>query len=128
LLVLGVGRVHEVDTRSRVGASDQLQRERVARGGDTVGTSVVSAIERAVLGAARRVRAVGGAPLIAVVAVGVARGGVQPAPVGIEHNRVLLRGARAASGTLAHGELGVNLGGVGADLLGVDTSAEGERG
>ena len=50
-LVLGVGRVHEVDTRANVllrGLGDELERERVTGSRDTVGALVVSAVERAV--------------------------------------------------------------------------------
>ena len=50
-LVLRVGRVHELDTRTNVllrGLGDELERERVAGSRDTVGALVVSAVERAV--------------------------------------------------------------------------------
>jgi len=40
---------------------------------------------------------------------------------------VLLSSAGAASSTLGHAELGVNLSGVGANLLGNDGRAEGKR-
>ena len=64
-LVLGVRRVHEVDTRADVllrGLGDELERERVAGGRDTVGALVVGAVERAVSRACHVVGAERGIP------------------------------------------------------------------
>ena len=91
-LVGGVGG-HEVDTRSDVLAvgvgRDELERQGIATGGDTVGGSVVSAFESAVLGAGDVVGAESSVPGVAGVAVGVLTGsrGVEPAPVGVYEYR-----------------------------------------
>ena len=61
--------LHEVDTGANVGAGLEREGERVTGGGDTVGAGVVGAVESAVLGAGSTVRAEGGVPLIASVAV-----------------------------------------------------------
>ena len=58
--------------------------------------------------------------------VGIARSGMEPAPVSVEDDGVLLGGARTASGTFGHAELWMDLGGVGASLLGIDARAERE--
>ena len=47
-LVLRVRGVHEVNARADVGTGLELERERVAGRGDTVGARVVGAVERAV--------------------------------------------------------------------------------
>jgi hypothetical protein len=59
-------------------------------------------------------------PGVASVAVGVAAsgGGVEPAPVGIESDGLGGGGATTGLGALCDLELGVGLGGIGADLLG----------
>jgi hypothetical protein len=49
-LVLAVVR-HEVDTGADIGASDEFERQSVARGRDAVGAAVISAIEGTALGA-----------------------------------------------------------------------------
>lgn len=118
--------VHEVHARADVGAGDELERERSARGGDTVGALVVRTIEGAVCRASLAVGAERRVPLVAGVAVGVARGAVQPAPVGVEHDSGVLGGAAAAGRALLGSEAGVVLGRVRADLLAVHDSREGE--
>jgi hypothetical protein len=88
-LVLGVRGVHQVHARTDVAASDEADRRGVTRSRDAVGAGVVSAVEGTVLGASRRIRAEGGVPLVAGVAVGGAAGRVQPTPVGVKDDRVL---------------------------------------
>ena len=53
---------------------------------------------------------------------------VDPAPVGVEHNGVLARGAGTTGGTLLGGELGVSLSSRSAGLLGVGLCHEGDEG
>ena len=125
-LVLGVGRVHEVDTRADVRASHELERERIARRGDTVGARVVRTVERAVGGAGRAVGAEGRVPLVTGVAVGVAGGGVEPAPVGVEDDLGVLGDTSTAGSALLRRQVGVDLSRVGADLLAERHSGEGE--
>lgn len=91
---------------------DELVGQRVARGGNTVGTRVVSTLNGAVLGASNTVRAKGGVPGVALVAVGRARSGVQPTPVGVQDN-----GSLSGLTVLSPGELGVDLRGESSDLL-----------
>lgn len=59
---------HEVDAGPDVGASDELERQGVAAGGDPVRAAVVGAVERAVGRAGRGVRAEGLVPGVAGVA------------------------------------------------------------
>lgn len=126
-LVLLVGLVHEVDTGSNVRASDELEVDRVAAGGDTVGTRVVSTVKGAVGCASGTVWAVLSVPCLAGVAVGVATSIVDPTPVAVEHNGVLL-GSAARSSALLGGDLRVVLGGGGTCLLAIGLSEEGEDG
>lgn len=115
----------EVDARANVGTGDELECKRVAGGGDTVGSAVVRTVKSAVRSAGRVVGAQAGVPGVAGVAVGVASGGVEPAPVGIEDDRGL--DVRATAGrALLRRELGVHLGGVGANLLAEGHGGEGE--
>lgn len=93
-------------------------------------TRVVSTVNRAVLGAGVAVRAEGGVPCVAVVAVGVSASVVSPAPVGVKDNRTSLGSAAVATGASAGlpVELGVGLSRGSADLLGADGTQESERG
>ena len=119
---LVVGSVlHQVDTGADVGAGDELEGERIAASGDTVGASVVSTVNSAVLSASGGIRADAGIPSVAGVAVGVARGGVEPAPVSVEHDSSV-QGRAAGSGTLLRGELRVVLSCLGTGLLCVSNS------
>ena len=61
--------LHEVQARADVGSGLEVEGERVAGGSHAVGARVVRAVESAVLGAGLVVRAVGGIPLVASVAV-----------------------------------------------------------
>lgn len=129
-LVSDIGGVHQIDTGADVLAGalgDELVSERVAAGGDTVDAAVVGTLDGAVLGTGSAVGTERGVPGAAGVAVGEAGGGVQPAPVGVKHDRGLLGDTAAGSGTLSPGELGMNLGGQGANLLGRDGEEKGER-
>ena len=65
-LVLGVGGVHEVDTRADVRSGLKLKRERVARRGDAVCARVVGAVESTVSRAGRIVGTEGGVPGVAL--------------------------------------------------------------
>jgi hypothetical protein len=91
-------------------------------------TRVVGTINSAVLGASGSIRAGSGVPLVAVVAVGVSSGDVNPAPVGVEHDGAGLGGAASATSARASlpGELGVSLGGHRASLLSAGGSIERE--
>ena len=123
-LVVGVV-LHEVDTRADVGARHELERERGAGGRDTVRARVVRAVEGAVLRAGHAVGAEGSIPRVTGVAVRVARGGVEPAPVGVEDDFGVLSDT-AAGGTLLGGKGGVRLRHLGADLLTGHHSEESE--
>lgn len=85
---------------------NELQAESVARGGDTVGGSVVSALERALGGAVRCGTASTG-PLVTVVAIG-AGGVVKPSPVVVDDDLAVDVGA-ARGGALLPGQLRVGL-------------------
>jgi hypothetical protein len=108
---------HQINARTDVGAGDKFQGEGVSRSGDSVGTSVVSTIDRTVLGARCTVWAEGGVPSVTGVAVGGATRGVEPAPVRVEDDGSLGRGATAALGTFLRRELRMGLGDVCANLL-----------
>ena len=131
VLVGGVGG-HEVQTRADVLAvrvvGDELEGQSIAAGSDTIGTGVVGAIQGAVGDTCRRIGAECRVPGVSRVAVGVAGGGVDPAPVGIEHDLSVLSGAAASLGALLPGEGGVDLSCVRADLLGRDEGKSGEGG
>ena len=117
-LVGGVGR-HEVDTRSNVGASLELEGQGIARGRDTVRLRVLGTIDGAVGSASRCVWAERGIPGVSGVAVGIARGGMEPAPVSVEDDGTGNVGAATARGALgpAHGRVDLSL--LSADLLGI---------
>jgi len=127
-LVLGVV-LHQVDTRADIGAvlvlGDELEVQGVTAGGDTIGRRVVSAVDAAGLGAALAIRADGGIPLVAGVAVGRAGNSVSPAPVGIDGDGAVHGRAVAARGAALPSESGVGLSGEGASLLGGGASHEG---
>ena len=89
-------------------------------------TSVVGTIDRAVPRTGGGVGAERGVPGVAGVAVVAARGGVEPAPVGVEHDGALLGLAVAAGRALLDGQAGVILGRERADLLAVCGRDEGE--
>lgn len=125
-LVLGVGGVHEIDTRADVGTSLEGEGEGVAAGGDTVSACVVGTIESAVRCTSGAVRAESGVPCAASVAVGVTGGSVEPAPVSVEDNGTLHGRAAASSGTCSPFELRVGFSCLGTDLLSTGDSEEGE--
>ena len=123
-MVFGAGGVHEEDTRSNVlvGArSHKVELERATTGGNTIGASVVGAIKSTVLRARGAIRAERGVPGIAGIAVGISAGGMQPSPVGIEHDRGGLGHATSGLGALLRTEFGMHLSSVGADLLCADS-------
>lgn len=129
--LVGVVAVHKVSTGTNVGRvlalGDELEGERVAAGLNTIGTSVLGAINAA-LGSAVGVGAAdGGIPLVAVVAVGAAGKSVSPAPVGVDGDGT---GNVGASGSSALGpvERGVSLSGQGADSLSVGRGHKGREG
>ena len=101
LTLVGVLAVHEIGTRAdvlAVGAlGDELEAELVAAGVDAVGAGVVGALNAALLGAGGLGGADGLVPLVAVVAVGAALNGVEPAPVGIDGDVGVDVGAGASS-------------------------------
>lgn len=104
--------------------------EGITAGGDTVDAAVVGTINSAVLCTGHGVGAERGIPRASGVAIGKAGGGVQPAPVGIEHDGGLL-GSAATGGTLSPGEFGMGLGGQRTNLLGRgsgEEESEGEEG
>lgn len=84
-LVLGRAR-HEVDTRTNVGACHELEGERITTGSDTVSARVICTVQSTVLGASGGIGTEGGVPAVTGVTVGVARGGVQPTPVGVKYD------------------------------------------
>jgi hypothetical protein len=86
---------HEVDTRTDVATSLELEGKSVAGGGDTVSTAVVGTIESAVLSASSTIGggAVGGVPGVSSVAVGRATDVMDPTPVSIEGDSGVLGGA-----------------------------------
>ena len=126
LVVLVIRR--EVDTGANVGAGDEFEGEGIAAGGDTVGAGVFSAVEGAVLSTGVGVGADARIPLVTGVAVGVAGGGVEPTPVGVEHDGGVQGLAAASSGALHRREVGVGLGCLRAGLLAVRNSEVGESG
>lgn len=108
---------------------DELEGKSVAAGGDPVGacgvpmsasspmrcacashTGVISAIEGAVLRARRRVGAQRGVPLVAGVAVVAAVHGMEPAPVGVEDNGMVLGRTALSCRALLDGEAWVGFG------------------
>ena len=95
--------VHEVgpgtDVLATLVVRDELQGERIAARGDTIGTLVVgNTFDDAVRGAGVVIRAGRGVPLVAGVAVGVVIRDMEPAPVGIQDNgRFYVRAAFATS-------------------------------
>ncbi len=129
-LVLGRVRGHEVDTGTDVGIGtlgDKLHGDSIARGGDTVCTAIVGTIDGAVLGAGDWVGAKGGVPGVTGVAVGIARGGMEPAPVCVQDDTSRLGGAGTASSAGLPSDRWVRFGSVCTDLLAVNDREEGER-
>lgn len=112
--------LHEVETAANVLAvgalSDKLQAQLVAARGDAVGARVVGAVDAALLSASLAIRADGGIPLVARVAVGAALHRVRPSPVGVDDNGAR-DGAAAARGALGPVQSRVSLLSRGADLL-----------
>lgn len=92
-------------------------------------TSVVGTVNSAVLCASRTIRASSGVPGVAIVAVGVSAGNVDPTPVGVEGDGTGLGGAASASSASAclPGQLWVSLSSDCASLLGADSAEERER-
>lgn len=130
-LVLSLGSSsHKVCTRSNVGAStlsNEVESQRIASGGDTVDTRVVSTIESAVGSANLVAWAESGVPGVTSVAVSGARDRVSPSPVGVEHNG-LLGSNTATGGTFADGQLWVDLRSEGSNLLSAGGDKEGGEG
>ena len=89
-------------------------------------TAVVSTVEGAVLRACHWVGAERCIPGVAGVAVGRAASGVEPTPVGVEHDGALLGLAVVLGRALRDGDAGVVLRRQRADLLGVSGRQEGE--
>ena len=122
--------LHEVGPRTDVLAvgivGDELEGECIAAGGDTIGTAVVGAVESAILHAGRRVGAESRVPGVSGVAVGVPRGGMDPAPVGIEDDLAVDSGTPTSLLACLPGESRVGLSRVRAHLLGRDDSEEGQ--
>ena len=122
--------LHEVDTRTDILAasaalSNELERESIARGTDTVSTAIVGTINSAVFGTGSGIWAKGGVPGVTGVAVGVARSGVQPAPVSIQDDLGAGSGTSAARAALrAEGRVDFGLGC--SDLLSSDGCSQGE--
>lgn len=108
---------HKVDTGTNVGTGDELQCESVTAGGDAVGAGIVSTIERAVLGTCSAIRAQGGVPSVAGVAVSKAGRGVEPAPVRVEDDGCLCGRTATALRAFLRGEFGMGFCHVRADLL-----------
>lgn len=127
--VLGA-RLHEIDTATDVSAvgvvGDELQVQRAAAGGNTVRARVVSAIDTAVLSAGSAIRAVGGVPFVAGVAVGDGgAGGVSPSPVGVKDDTGLNVGTGVASRAPLPSQRRVSLSSGRACLLGRNGRDEG---
>jgi hypothetical protein len=91
----GAAWCHEVDTRTDVAASLELEGKSGSRSGDTVCTAIVGTFESAVLSASSAVGvgAVGSVPSVAIVAVGGTTDIVDPTPISIEDNAGALGGA-----------------------------------
>ena len=130
LVVVGI--LHQIKARANVGRvlalGDELQRERVGTSGYAVCSTVISALNLAILGAAGVVGASSRVPLVSIVAVGVAALYVEPSPVRVDHNlsiHVRATGSTLASATLPR-HLWVSLGLLGADQLA--TGGGGEKG
>jgi hypothetical protein len=115
--------VHEVDAGADVATSLELKTQRVSGCFDAVGAGVVGAIESAVRRASCTIRAKSLVPSVAGVAVGRARGGMEPTPVAIENNALSL-GNTAAGGASRHREGRVLLSSKTASLLSVDGRTE----
>lgn len=125
-LVVLVLVIHEVDSGANIATSLELETESVARCLDTVGAGVVGAVECAVRRTSRAIRAQSLVPGVACVAVGGARGGVEPTPVAIKHNALGLGRASAASSASGNGKSRVLFRSKGSSLLSVDNRAEGK--
>ena len=134
-------RLHQVDTGPDVlvgAGGHKVELERGAGSGDTVGTSVVGTVQSTVLRARGRRCADGSVPLVTGVAVGVAaggemisqrydsrsarkhlRGGVEPAPVGIENDLAVDVGAGTRRRACLPVQRRVNFCCLGSCLLGI---------
>ena len=121
---------HEVGTGTDVqllAVCKEVELEGIARGGDAVCSRVVCTIERTIGRAGNIVRAKRSVPCVSRVAVGVSRCGVDPSPVRVEHNLAVDGCAGILSSTFLPGDGGVDLGGISADLLGLDGSKDREK-
>ena len=118
--VLGLTR-HQVDARADILAvgigGDELESERVAAGGDTIGPGVVSTIDSAVGSTCLAIGTGSGVPSVTCVAVGVAALGVDPAPVGVEDDLSGRDCRTTRFRAFLVGKFGMRLGLVGADEL-----------
>lgn len=126
-LVVLVLIIHEVDARADVGTRLELQAQLVARSLDTISAGVVSAIHGTVGSAGDSIGAESSVPGVAGVAVGRARGGVEPAPVTVKDDTLRLR-STAAGGAGRYGEGGVPLRSKSTSLLSVDCRTQREGG
>lgn len=126
-LVFGIG-LHEVDSASDVllcSGSHKLERKGVTGAVDSVSSGVVGSLHGAVSRTCRGVRAESGIPCVSGVAVGEARGRVEPAPVRVKNDLGLLGGA-SAGGTLLSSQGRMGFGLVGSNLLAVNASEDRE--
>lgn len=82
---------HKVDARTDVGGegavSDELEREGVTAGRDTVRANVICTVEGTVGSASGGVWAETGVPFVAGIAVSAAGSDMEVSPVGVKHNR-----------------------------------------
>lgn len=116
-----VGAVHQVESGTDVSAvvvlGKELKGESIAAGGGTVGLAVVGTLNSALGGAVLSGAALG-SPLVAVVAVCRALGGVKPSPVRVDGHFGVGGGTGTTTGALLPGELGVSLSLLLSNLLG----------
>lgn len=126
-LVGVIARLRQVDSSADVGAlavlGDEADADRVAGRGHAVGVCIVGTVDAAVLGAGLAVRAEGGIPGVAGVAVVVAVDGVSPAPVGVNDEPTVDGCTAAAFTASAPAKRGSDLGADGAGFLGVGTES-----
>lgn len=129
--LVGIVISHEVDSASNVGASalgDELEGQGVVGSGDSVCGGIVGTLNGAVGCAGDWVWAELLVPGVSGIAVGVARGAVQPSPVGIENDLGVLGGANAAGSASLHGHSWVDFSLVGTDLLTADSGQQRQGG
>lgn len=120
--------VHEIKSGTNVSSVlvrvAELQGHSVTGGGNTVRSRVVSALDGTVRGAGLGVRASGRVPRVAVVAVLVTVDDVRPSPVGVDDHLTVDVCTRTGRSACLPGDLGVRLGILLANLLGVTQSQQ----